>query len=38
MKDFYIDRFMIGKRQRPFIIAEMSGNHNKSLKESFSFS
>ena len=32
MKDFYIDRFMIGKRQRPFIIAEMSGNHNKSLK------
>lgn len=31
MKDFKIANRPIGKKQKPFIIAEMSGNHNKSL-------
>ena len=32
MKEFYLGRKMIGKNCKPFIIAEMSGNHNQSLK------
>lgn len=31
MKDIQIDKFTIGSHQKPFIIAEMSGNHNQSL-------
>lgn len=31
MKNFKISDITIGKNQRPFIIAEMSGNHNQSL-------
>ncbi len=31
MKDFVIDNVKIGPSHLPFIIAEMSGNHNKSL-------
>lgn len=29
---FYIDNYQIGILSRPFIIAEMSGNHNQSLQ------
>ncbi|NLU94403.1 pseudaminic acid synthase [Chitinophaga sp. Ak27] len=29
---FYIDNFAIGANNKPFIIAEMSGNHNQSLE------
>ncbi|OGT39859.1 MAG: pseudaminic acid synthase [Gammaproteobacteria bacterium RIFCSPHIGHO2_12_FULL_36_30] len=31
MKNFKISDVVIGRNQRPFIIAEMSGNHNQSL-------
>ncbi len=31
MKNIKIDNFLIADNSRPFIIAEMSGNHNKSL-------
>lgn len=31
MQSFYIDKIQIGQDQKPFIIAEMSGNHNQSL-------
>lgn len=31
MKDIIIDKFSIGQNSKPFIIAEMSGNHNQSL-------
>ncbi len=30
-----IDHYKIGKNQEPFIIAEMSGNHNQSLDRAF---
>ncbi len=32
MKDFKIDQITIGQNHKPFIIAEMSGNHNQSLE------
>jgi len=32
MKPFKIGNYDIGKAYRPFIIAEMSGNHNQSLE------
>lgn len=32
MKDIIIGNRMIGQQHKPFIIAEMSGNHNRSLK------
>ena len=32
MKSFKIGNYDIGKAYRPFIIAEMSGNHNQSLE------
>jgi pseudaminic acid synthase len=32
MKDIFIDGKKIGKDQKPFIVAEMSGNHNQSLE------
>jgi sialic acid synthase SpsE len=31
MNDFFIDAYPIGLKHKPFIIAEMSGNHNQSL-------
>ncbi|WP_421775360.1 pseudaminic acid synthase [Gracilimonas sp.] len=31
MKEFKIDDFVISENSKPFIIAEMSGNHNQSL-------
>jgi pseudaminic acid synthase len=33
MKDIQIGRYTIGATHRPFIIAEMSGNHNQSLEK-----
>lgn len=33
MKDIQIDQFFIGQNHKPFIIAEMSGNHNHSLQK-----
>jgi len=33
MKEFNIDSFIIGDSNKPFIIAEMSGNHNQSLEK-----
>ncbi|MEO8762218.1 MAG: pseudaminic acid synthase [Bacteroidia bacterium] len=35
MKDIKIDWFTIGNNQKPFIIAEMSGNHNQSIDRAF---
>lgn len=32
MKDIKVGKYLLGSRQRPFIIAEMSGNHNQSLE------
>jgi pseudaminic acid synthase len=31
MNEFNIDNFTIGAKHKPFVIAEMSGNHNQSL-------
>lgn len=31
MRDIHVENFVIGAGHRPFIIAEMSGNHNQSL-------
>lgn len=31
MKDIKIDTITIGTNHKPFVIAEMSGNHNQSL-------
>jgi len=36
MKSFKIGNYDIGKAYRPFIIAEMSGNHNQSLERALS--
>lgn len=33
MKDIFIGKRPAGKNQRPFLIAEMSGNHNQSLEK-----
>ena len=35
MKDIKIDKITIGTNHKPFIIAEMSGNHNQSLERAF---
>jgi pseudaminic acid synthase len=35
MKDISIDGVQIGHNHKPFIIAEMSGNHNQSLERAF---
>lgn len=35
MNDINIDQITIGKNHKLFIVAEMSGNHNKSFKKSF---
>ena len=32
MKDIQVENYIIGHNSRPFIIAEMSGNHNQSLE------
>ena len=31
MKDVKIGKYLIGNSHKPFIIAEMSGNHNQSI-------
>jgi N-acetylneuraminate synthase len=36
MKDIQIGKFTIGKSHKPFVIAEMSGNHNQSLDKALS--
>src|SRR5690349_24068371 len=36
MNTFKIDNFIIGENQKPFIVAEMSGNHNQSLERALS--
>jgi pseudaminic acid synthase len=36
MNDIKIGNYIIGKHQKPFIIAEMSGNHNQSLDRALS--
>ena len=35
MKDIQIGKFIIGESHPPFVIAEMSGNHNQSLERAF---
>src|SRR5882724_442770 len=35
MKDINIGNLVIGGNSKPFIIAEMSGNHNQSLERAF---
>ncbi|MBC7388420.1 MAG: pseudaminic acid synthase, partial [Opitutaceae bacterium] len=35
MKDIKIGHITIGPNHKPFIIAEMSGNHNQSLDRAF---
>ncbi len=35
MKDVKIGKHIIGINHKPFIIAEMSGNHNQSLERAF---
>ncbi len=32
MKDIIVENFTIGNNRKPFVIAEMSGNHNQSLE------
>ena len=32
MKDIQIANYMVGRKYKPFLIAEMSGNHNHSLE------
>ena len=32
MRDIVVENFTIGRNHKPFIIAEMSGNHNQSLE------
>lgn len=32
MQDIKIEKYFLGQRHRPFIVAEMSGNHNHSLE------
>jgi pseudaminic acid synthase len=34
-QDIKIDKFVIGSQHRPFVVAEMSGNHNHSLERAF---
>jgi len=36
MNDINIDTTLIGSKHRPFIVAEMSGNHNQSLEKALS--
>lgn len=36
MKDIQIGKFIIGESHKPFVIAEMSGNHNQSLDKALS--
>ncbi|MCS0652927.1 pseudaminic acid synthase [Cytobacillus firmus] len=36
MNEFIIENTLIGGKHKPFIIAEMSGNHNKSLERALS--
>jgi len=36
MREFSVGKFKVGAGQRPFIIAEMSGNHNQSLERALS--
>src|SRR5687767_1769339 len=36
MKDFQLNNIFIGKNHKPFIIAEMSGNHNQSIDRALS--
>ncbi len=36
MKDLTIGKLIIGEEHKPFIIAEMSGNHNRSLEKALS--
>ena len=36
MNDIRIDHFSIGKSHKPFVIAEMSGNHNQSIVKAIS--
>src|SRR5579864_1813585 len=33
LKNIQIENFIIGENYKPFIIAEMSGNHNQSLEK-----
>jgi pseudaminic acid synthase len=35
MNEFKIGNYIIGKNHKPFIIAEMSGNHNQSIERAF---
>ncbi len=35
MKEIAIGKYIIGNKSKPFIIAEMSGNHNQSLDRAF---
>ena len=35
MKDIKIENITIGQNSKPFIIAEISGNHNQSLDRAF---
>jgi N-acetylneuraminate synthase len=35
LKDIQIGKYAIGMHHRPFIVAEMSGNHNQSLERAF---
>lgn len=35
MNDFFIGKYPIGDRHKPFVIAEMSGNHNQSIDRAY---